>query len=305
MDDLTDSQSTLENNITIIVPAFNEEKGIASVLGQLTRLLEQTTWIHEVIVVDDGSQDQTNTVVNQFDQVRVIQHKENRGYGAALKTGILHTETDIICIIDADGTYPVESISTMFDRFIDGKYDMVVAARTGDQVAIPILRRPAKWILRQIANFVAGETIPDLNSGLRIFRRNAVLNFFNMLPNGFSFTTTTTLAMLTNGYLVDFQSIDYSKRIGRSKFHPFTDTFNLINLLLRIALYFVPLKIFLPLSGFFIGLAIIWAFVSRYFLGQLADVSTTIIAMTGIQVFMLGLLAELINRRLPNYHRRG
>jgi hypothetical protein len=124
-----------------------------------------------------------------------------------------------------------------------------------------------------------------------------------MLPDGFSFTTTITLAMLSNGYLLEYVPINYHARIGRSKIRPVKDTLNFIELVLRIALYFSPLKIFLPLSASLIVLSLIWGLFTTFVLGKLADVSTLVIAMTGIQVGVIGLLAELINRRLPNYYR--
>jgi hypothetical protein len=180
---------------------------------------------------------------------------------------------------------------------------MVVGARTGQQVAIPLLRRPAKWVIGQLANFVAGETIPDINSGLRVFRREAALPMFSMFPDGFSFTTTITLAMLTNGYLVDYLPINYHARVGQSKIRPVRDTLNFVQLILRMALYFAPLKFFLPLSGL-IGLAAIgWGIFSAVALGRLADVSTLVIMMAAVQVAVVGLLAELINHRLPTFQR--
>ena len=170
-------------------------------------------------------------------------------------------------------------------------------------VSIPILRRPAKWAIGRLGNFVAGASIPDLNSGLRVFRRDVALRLFSMLSDQFSFTTTITLAMLTNGYLVGYVPIDYYARIGRSKIRPIRDTLNFVQLALRIGLYFAPLKIFLPISLFLLLLAVAWALFSKFVLGQLADVSTLVIAMTGFQVAVIGMLAELINQRLPNYFR--
>lgn len=181
---------------------------------------------------------------------------------------------------------------------------MVVGARKGEHVAIPLVRRPAKWAINQLANFVAGGAIPDLNSGLRVFRRDAALQLLPLLPDGFSFTTTITLAMLTNNYLVDYIPINYHARIGKSKIRPIRDTLNFVQLVLRIGLYFAPLKLFLPVSGFLLVLAVVWGLVSALLLGRLADASTLIIAMTGIQVAVVGLLADLIDRRTANIYRK-
>jgi glycosyltransferase involved in cell wall biosynthesis len=290
-------------NVSIIVPAYNEEHGLGGVLTQLSAIQEkmgaagQTV---EIIVVDDGSADGTADCAHQHAGVTVIRHRVNRGYGAALKTGIRHAKGDWVCITDADGTYPNERIPDLAERARSGEFDMVVGARTGEKVAIPLRRRPAKWVIGQLANFVAGEPIPDLNSGMRIFEREAALRFFGILPDGFSFTTTITLGMLTNGYLVDYVPINYHARVGRSKIRPIQDTLNFIQLVLRIALYFKPLKVFVPFSMGLFALAFVWAIFSKVALGRLADVTTLVIATTAIQVFMIGMLAELINQRLPN-----
>jgi glycosyltransferase involved in cell wall biosynthesis len=290
-------------NVSIIVPAYNEEHGLGGVLTQLSAIREQMSAAGqtvEIIVVDDGSADGTADAAHQYAGVTVIRHRVNRGYGAALKTGIRHAKGDWVCITDADGTYPNERIPDLVERVLSAEFDMVVGARTGEKVAIPLRRRPAKWVIGQLANFVAGEPIPDLNSGMRIFEREAALRFFGILPDGFSFTTTITLGMLTNGYLVDYVPINYHARVGRSKIRPIQDTLNFIQLVLRIALYFKPLKVFVPFSMGLFVLAFVWAIFSKVAFGRLADVTTLVVATTAIQVFMIGMLAELINQRLPN-----
>ena len=299
----TKEQRDTAKGVSIVVPAYNEEQAIGPVLDQLLEVMGNSGEAYEIIVVDDGSQDATAEVAEQYEGMIVLRHRGNRGYGAALKTGIRHARCDLICITDADGTYPNERIPDLVTGLSQDGHDMAVAARVGEHVAIPLIRRPAKWAIGRLANFVAGEPIPDVNSGLRVFRREVALRLFNMLPDGFSFTTTITLAMLTNGYLVDYVPINYHARIGRSKIRPLQDTLNFVQLVLRIALYFAPLKVFLPFSGLLLVLAFAWALFSKFVLSQLADVSTLVIVMTGVQVAVIGMLAELINRRLPNYYR--
>ena len=291
------------NGITVVIPAYNEQGGLGLVLEKLCRLMGEYEWLQEIIVVDDASDDSTAEIANRFDNVSVLRHGANRGYGAALKTGIRHAQHDLICITDADDTYPHERIPELVHLMTQQEWDMVIGARTGETVSIPLLRRPAKWVLGRFASFIAGEPIPDLNSGLRVFRKEDALRFFNILPDGFSFTTTITLAMLTNGYLVGYAPIDYNARIGRSKIRPIRDTLYFCQLVLRMALYFAPLKVFLSLSMTMLLLAISWGLYSRLVLGNLADVSTLIIASAGVQAAMIGMLAELINRRLPNDYR--
>jgi len=290
---------------SVIIPAYNESEAIGGELAKIFSLTGLLKTKSEVLVVDDGSEDDTPNVVSRFEAVTLVRHKGNRGYGAALKTGIRHAKYDLICISDADGTYPKDQIPNLIRHLTNGHYDMVVGARVGQNVAIPLVRQPAKWALGKLANLASGEKIPDVNSGLRAFRRPAVLSFLTILPDGFSFATTITLAMLTNGYRVDHTPIDYYQRIGRSKIRPIKDTLSFTLLILRIALYFAPLKIFISLSGLLLLLALLWGLFSLFWLGRLADVGTLIIVMTAIQVGVIGLLGELINRRISTNYQDG
>jgi len=182
--------------------------------------------------------------------------------------------------------------------------DMAVGARTGSTVAATKTRSLAKWALKRLAHWIVDERIPDLNSGLRLFKKEVLSSFLGILPNGFSFTTTITLAMHVNGYHVSYYPIDYYQRKGKSKIRPVRDTINFINLILRIGLYFAPLKIFLPLSGIVMAAGVGWGLFTTLGLGRFADASTLILVMTGLQVGVIGLLAELINQRIHNSHRK-
>jgi len=301
--DHEDRNGVSVNGLSVIIPAYNEELGIGAVLQQVQEMLAALQLPHEILVVDDGSRDGTAAAVERFPEVRLLSHKENRGYGAALKTAIRHARYELICITDADGTYPNARIPDLIAHLLQEDLDMVVGARTGAEVAIPWTRKPAKWAIGKLSNLISGQTIPDLNSGLRIFKRGIALRFFGLLPDGFSFTTTITLGMLTNGYAVDYVPINYLARTGKSKIRPVRDTLNFVNLILRMALYFAPLKIFLPLSGFMLLLALAWGIFSWVVLEELADVSTIVIVMAAFQVAVTGMLAELIDRRLPNFFR--
>ena len=287
--------TNLGPELSVVIPAYNEERGIDLVLTDLRRTLETDGIRHEVIVVDDGSQDSTAQLASQHRGVVVLRHKINRGYGAALKTGIEHASCDAICIVDADASYPTESIPEMVSYLREG-YDMVVGARTGDHVAIPPVRRLAKWSVGKIANIVAGESIPDINSGLRVFKKSVLLQFIKILPNGFSFTTTTTLAMETSGCRVRYVPINYGKRQGESKFRPIEDTATFLQIIFRTILYFNPLKIFLPVSGLFI-LAGAVLVLHRAFSGRGFTVTAIVLIVTGVQLFSLGAIADLIIRR--------
>lgn len=293
-------QSDSAAGLTIVIPVFNEAEAVGDVLTGLQESLTGLGQPVEVLVVDDGSRDQTSQVVDAVEGVRLLRHRANRGYGAALKTGIRHASFRWILIMDADGTYPAGEVASLLGKYAEGEADMLVGARVGPDAAIPILRRPAKWAINRLASWVAGEAIPDVNSGMRLFPRAAALRFFDLLPDGFSFTTTLTLGMMRNGYLVEFAPIDYLERKGASKIRPVADTMGFIQLILRIALYFAPLRVFLPLGVGLVVLAVLWALFTGMVLGRVADASTAIIAMGGVQVAVVGLLAELINVRMPN-----
>lgn len=277
--------------VSIIIPAYNEEEGIAAMLDELTEAMAESHSVYEVIVVDDGSTDRTAQLV-RGKGVMLLQHPLNRGYGAALKTGIHHARYDTVVMTDADGTYPSKAIPMLVHDV--GEYDMIVGARTGENVCIPVVRRLAKWFLTKLANYMAGVQIPDLNSGLRVMRRAAVLRFLGMLPSGFSFTSTITLAMLTNDYNVKYVPIDYRRRVGKSKFRPIQDTGNFLSLVIRTILFFNPLRVFLPIGLLLLTLGVLKIFYDGIMYNFSIRGSTIVILMTAFQVLVLGLVADLI-----------
>jgi glycosyltransferase involved in cell wall biosynthesis len=276
--------------VTIVVPAYNEEGGIGPVLSGLQRL--DMSW--EILVVDDGSTDRTAAIAEAAG-ARVLRHRVNRGYGAALKTGIRAAQAPWIVITDADGTYPSERIPELV-RGLETEH-MVVGARTGSAVHIPLIRRPAKWLLNQLANYLSETRIADLNSGLRAFRKDDVMRFLSILPSGFSFTTTITLAFHVNDRYVRYVPVDYHKRSGRSKIRPIQDTLNFAALILRTILYFRPLKIFLPLSFFLVLAAVAVLLYSWIWTPKIMDASVVILLASSVQMAAIGLLADLIDKR--------
>ena len=246
-EELTDSQANDRVAISVVMPAYNEAAMVGRQIETVRAVMERTNCPYELIVVDDGSTDATASVVRQHDVV-LISKKYNRGYGAALKTGIAAAKYPWIVIIDADGTYPSESIPELLQGLPE--YDMVVAARTGKSVHIPLLRRPMKWVLGRLANYLAGQPIPDLNSGLRVFRKSLAERFEHLLPPGFSFTSTITMAMLLNDCRVLYIPIDYHKRVGISKVRVL-HVYDFLLVILRTAIYFNPLRFFLPFGALF------------------------------------------------------
>lgn len=282
--------------LSVVVPAYNEEKGIGEVIDQIRAAVAQIDVPHEIIVVDDGSRDRTAEIV-AAKPVRLLRHETNRGYGAALKTGMASATYRHVAILDADGTYEPADLVKLIQSM--GDCDMVVGARTGRGARIPLLRRPAKWFLNRLANYLTETNIPDLNSGFRIFDKEVAQRFLPILPSSFSFTTTLTMAMLTSGCAVTFVPTSYGKRKGKSKIRPVRDTINFFSLVLRTALYFAPVKIFLRLSFFLIALSLLKMVLIDILLIQNMTDSTLLLLLAGIQVGMLGLLADLIDKRSP------
>lgn len=291
-----------KKELSVVIPAYNEKEAIIDTVQQVILVLISTDIDFELIVVNDGSTDKTGEILQEYlnkndasaKNVRLINHKFNKGYGAALKSGILKAKYNNICIIDADGTYPNNKIPLLFNKYLSGPYDMIIGRRPFEK--LPTITKPAKWFLTVIASYLAGAKIPDLNSGLRIFKKDVILIFFPIISDGFSFTTTSTLAMITNSYEIDYMDIDYLKRRGKTKIKPVKDTLNFIQIIIRTILYFNPLRIFLPLSVvlFLIGAI---TFIIGLFFGYFFENSFTILFVGSIQLLAIGMLADLINKK--------
>jgi glycosyltransferase involved in cell wall biosynthesis len=294
------SYSAVKAGVTLIIPCYNEEKMIAETVGRATKALQSAERAFEIIVVDDGSKDDSTQSLQTLvatPGLRLMRNNENRGYGYSLKRAIAESRLELIAIVDADGTYPIDQLPKLIEAMKNA--DMAVGARTGASVHIPLARRPAKWILRKLAEYLAGRTIPDLNSGMRVMKRSLVRRFVRLLPDGFSFTTTITLALLTHGYEVRYIPIDYAPRVGKSSIRPLRDTANFLSLIVRTILYFRPLKIFVPASAGMFGLAIGAAVISKLSFGQVADVTAVTLASASLQLLAIGMLADLIDKRWP------
>jgi glycosyltransferase involved in cell wall biosynthesis len=283
--------------VTVLLPAYNEELAIRRVLEEIVEALAATSLAYEIVVVDDASTDRTAMLAEDFAAecwqcpVRVIRMPENRGAGAARKVGVRKAAGEIVVMLDADGSYPAAAILDLLAHF--PAYDQVNGARTSEQGTLRWLRRPAKWFIRRLACYLTGCRIPDLNTGLKAFKREAMLPWLWVVPDGFSCVTTMTLAFLTNGHAVKYVPAEYRPRIGKSKFHPLKDTLAYLATVLRMVLYFRPLKIFLPLAGLMVvgGVAkSVWSFVTT---GTMQE-SDLVVLTAGFMTTMLGLLAEVI-----------
>jgi glycosyltransferase involved in cell wall biosynthesis len=279
--------------VSVLIPAFNEEKAVGSVVRNARTHLNRARVRHEILVVDDGSRDQTGVRATKAG-ARVISMGENRGYGASLKAGMREAKYNLIAMLDADGTYPASELPKLIELVKNA--DMVVGARVKAGAAIPSLRRFPKWLLGLWANYLADRKIPDLNSGLRVFKKNIAARYEGLFPNGFSFTTTITLALECHGYIVKYHPISYAVRIGTSKIKPIQDTINFFSLVLRVVMYFKPLKIFIPLSGIIFMSGIATGAMS-WLRGEALNGVTLFLLVAGLQIAALGLLADLLVKR--------
>lgn len=288
---------------SIIIPCYNEKHAIRETIECIWTVVRTSDIKNvEIIAVNDGSTDGSEHVLNslaaesQAGELLVIHHNRNQGYGAALKTGIRRSQSDYICITDADGTYPNERIPELIRKITSNDLDMVVGARIGENVDYSKIRSIPKMILVPWVSFLCGTEVPDMNSGLRIFRRDRSLDFLKLLPDGFSFTTTITICLLRNRYAVEFIPISYTKRIGKSHIKPFRDTLRFTQLILRTGMYFAPMRLLAPLIA---ALAVLFTLSGIYDLTALNNLTdkTVLLGFASLNVFLFALLADMIDKR--------
>ena len=290
------TQTSTRPRFTVIVPVYNEEEALGEAIVELRRALASENY--ELIVVNDGSTDRSTEILRDLRAIDreliVVAHDSNYGYGSALKTGIRQAKSDLIVITVADGTYPISMIGELVS-FMD-RYDMVIGSRTADDAEYPFVRKIPKLFLKAYASWIAGRDIPDLNSGMRVFRRDLAERFLHMLPDTFSFTTTITLAHLTNRYRVHFLPIGYKVRKGKSKIKPVRDTIRFVNLIARMGMYFAPIRVLTPfiilmLLGFLLSLGY-----DVFVLRNLTD-KTIMFLLFGMNTAFFALLADMIDKR--------
>lgn len=276
--------------VSILLPAYNEEEAIGKVIDDIQKAMKGTAHRYEILVVDDNSTDRTAEIA-RAKKVRVVTRHVRSGSGASRRTGILAAEGEIIVMLDADGSYEAADIPKLLEYFPD--YDQVNGARTSEQGTLKFLRAPAKWFIRKLACYLTKTNIPDLNTGLKAFKKEIMKKYLWVLPDGFSCVTTMTLAFLTNGYAVKYIPTTYHKRIGQSKFHPVKDTASYINTVVRMVMYFNPLRIFIPLSVSLFCFGVLKSIITYILTGRLQS-SDIIIFMTAVITTTLGLIADLI-----------
>lgn len=246
------------SDLTVIIPVYNEESAVEKTINTLKPFAEESGW--RIIAVNDGSTDRTGEILARIPGIKTVTHPENRGYGCALKTGLRNAETSLAVFYDADGQHNPHDLRRLVDFFDSGAYDMLVGERGKDSHR-DWLRQPGKWLLSRVANFLTNRKIPDLNSGLRVVKREIVMRLLHLMPDGFSFTTTSTVAFMNLGLDVGYHPITVSKRVGKSSVKPLKHGSNVLFLIVRLILLFRPLRVFVPLSLFLFGVGIIYEIV--------------------------------------------
>ncbi len=287
--------------VTVVLPCYNEQDHVLAEIARITAALDASGYTYELMAVDDKSTDQTLARLREAEathpHLRVVAFRRNGGSGTVRRIGTQNARGQIVVWTDADMTYPNERIPELV-RYLDDNpdVDQVVGARTSEQGTHKIFRVPAKWIIRKFAEWLSGTTIPDLNSGLRAFRREVSLPYLRLLPPGFSCVTTITMSFLSNQHTVDYLPISYAQRAGHSKFHPLKDAYRYILQVLRMVMYFNPLKVLMPLALWLLGIGFVKGIfdVVRYHFH--VTTNTVLLFVTGLIIGAVALLADLTVR---------
>jgi glycosyltransferase involved in cell wall biosynthesis len=287
--------------VTVVLPCYNEQDHVLDEIARISVALDASGYSYELLAVDDKSTDETlarlRAAEKSYPRLRVIAFRRNGGSGTVRRIGTHDARGQIVVWTDADMTYPNERIPELV-RYLDDNpdVDQVVGARTSEQGTHKLLRVPAKWVIRKFAEWLSGTTIPDLNSGLRAFRREVSLPYLRLLPPGFSCVTTITMSFLSNQHTVDYVPISYSQRAGHSKFHPLKDAYRYILQVLRMVMYFNPLKVLMPLAIWLLVIGVTKGIfdVVRYHFHLTTN--TLLIFVTGLVIGAVALLADLIVR---------
>jgi glycosyltransferase involved in cell wall biosynthesis len=287
--------------VSIVLPCYNEEGHVVAEVERITTAMDASGYNYELLCVDDCSTDSTlarlEEIAPRFPRMTIVPFLRNGGSGTVRRIGTQRARGDIVVWTDADMSYPNERIPELVEFLEkDPKIDQVVGARTSEQGSHKLARVPAKWTIRKIAEILTGTKIPDLNSGLRAFRREVSLPYLRLLPPGFSCVTTITVAFLSNQHPVHYMPIDYAKRAGKSKFKFFKDAYRYILQVLRMVMYFNPLKVLMPLALTLLGVGFVKGIVDVVDHPVKIAINTVLIFVTGLIIASMALLADLIVR---------
>ena len=247
-------------HVTIVLPCHNEQGHIVTEVTRICAAMDASEYDYELVAYDDAFTDETlarlQEAAPQFPHLRIVHFRRNGGSGTVRRIGTQDARGQIVVWTDADMTYPNERIPELVQMLeTDLDTDQIVGARTSEEGTHKLLRVPAKWFIRKVAERLTNCEIPDLNSGLRAFKREVALPYLRLLPPGFSCVTTITIAFLSNQHDVRYVPIEYAKRAGTSKFHFVRDAYRYILQVLRMVMYFNPLKVLMPIALALLGLA--------------------------------------------------
>jgi polyisoprenyl-phosphate glycosyltransferase len=286
-------------DVSVVLPCYNEQLHVIEELERITSAMDASGFSYELLVIDDKSTDNTlqilSDAVPRFPHMRLMPFRRNGGSGTARRIGTTEAYGRIVVWTDADMTYPNERIPEFVQYLLDHPdVDQVVGARTSEQGSHKLLRVPAKYVIRKIAENLSSTKIPDLNSGLRAFRRDVSLPYLRLLPPGFSCVTTITMSFLANQHAVDYLPITYAKRSGTSKFHFVRDAYRYILQVLRMVMYFNPIKVLMPLSLWLLGIGVVKTVIDLVRIPLRVATSTLLLLLSSLIIGAIALLADLI-----------
>ncbi len=291
-------------DVSIVLPCYNEEAHVLLEIERICAAMDGSGYAYELLAIDDASTDNTLEVLRKaeasYPQLRVVAFHRNGGAGTVRRIGTRMAHGAVVVWTDADMTYPNERIPELVGLLhTDPTIDQVVGARTSEEGSHKFLRIPAKFVIRKIAEWLISQPIPDLNSGLRAFRRRVALPYLRLLPPGFSCVTTITLAFLSNQHDISYLPIEYAKRSGTSKFRFVSDAYRYILQVLRMVMYFNPLKALMPLALWLIAIGVGKAVVDIVTHPVRVATNTVMIFLAGLIIGSLAMLADLIVRSRP------
>ena len=302
---LRDDTAAVQPLLSIVLPAYNEAGHVIEELDRIDTSLTAAGIAHEIVVVDDASTDGTpDLVADWHGGARLIRLERNRGAGTARKIGTRAAHGKYVGWTDVDLTYPNERFPEFVAELEASGVDQVVGARTTEEGTLKFLRTPAKWVVRRLASYLVRQPIPDLNSGMRVFRRDVAVRYLDLLPPGFSCVSTLSLSFLANDHPVHYLPIEYRPRAGRSKFHPLRDTYLYLLQVLRMMTYFEPLRIFGPVALvtlFAATMKLAYDLIAHPF--RVANI-TMLLFLAAFNALALGLLADLSSKGLMNRRDR-
>jgi len=291
--------------VTVVLPCYNEQDHVRLELDRISAAMDESGYSYELVAYDDKSTDGTLQVLldakADFPLLRVVAFARNQGSGTIRRVGTRDAKGEVVVWTDADMTYPNERIPELVKMLEDDEaIDQVVGARTSEEGTYKLLRVPAKWTIRMIAQVLTGVKIPDLNSGLRAFRRSVSLPYLRLLPPGFSCVTTLTVSFLSNQHEIRYVGIDYAKRAGKSKFKFVRDAYRYVLQVLRMVMYFNPIKVLMPIALTLLGLGVVKVFYDVIAHPVRIAINTLLLLLVGLLIASVALLADLVVRSRPD-----